>query len=313
MKKTCVPKLRFAEFKDSGEWEENALYKIANPVLRKKSTDLNDNNILSLSSEYGLILQTNYFDKKIAGENIDKYIKINLNDFVYNDRTTKLSTYGTIKRLSHYISGIVSPIYKCFRFDSNENPIFWEYYFESSVHEIQLSKLINEGAREGRFNVSIQKFLSILVFKPQANEQKKIASCLSSLDELINLQTKKLENLKQHKKGLMQNLFPKEGNTTPDWRFAEFRDSGEWEEKALNSILDYERPDKYIVESTDYKTSGIPVLTANKSFILGYTTEIDGVFNNLPVIIFDDFTTDKKYVDFPFKIKSSAIKILHFH
>jgi len=96
----------------------------------------------------------------------------------------------------------------------------------------------------------------------------------------------------------------------PRLRFPEFRDAGEWKHIPLRAILDYERPDKYIVNSDNYKPSGIPVLTANKSFILGYTSEQDGIFKDVPVIIFDDFTTDKKYVDFPFKVKSSAIKIL---
>lgn len=97
---------------------------------------------------------------------------------------------------------------------------------------------------------------------------------------------------------------------TPRLRFPEFREAGEWEEKPLNEILCYERPDACIVSDTDYHQSGIPVLTANKSFILGYTRENHGIYDDTPVIIFDDFTVDKKYVDFPFKVKSSAIKIL---
>ncbi|MFH1048093.1 MAG: restriction endonuclease subunit S [Patescibacteria group bacterium] len=84
-----------------------------------------------------------------------------------------------------------------------------------------------------------------------------------------------------------------------------------WEVKKLKELLDYERPDKYIVKSTEYQGNfKIPVLTANKSFIRGYTNEEFGICRDLPVIIFDDFTTDSKYVDFPFKVKSSAIKIL---
>jgi len=84
-----------------------------------------------------------------------------------------------------------------------------------------------------------------------------------------------------------------------------------WEVKKFRDLLDYERPDEYIVKSTDYSESvGTPVLTANKSFVLGYTDENFGIYKDVPAIIFDDFTTDSKYVDFPFKIKSSAIKIL---
>jgi len=97
----------------------------------------------------------------------------------------------------------------------------------------------------------------------------------------------------------------------PTLRFSEFREQTGWEVRFLSDILDYERPDNFIVETETYCEEGIPVLTANKSFILGYTRESTGIYVNLPVIIFDDFTTDKKYVDFPFKVKSSAIKILH--
>ena len=84
-----------------------------------------------------------------------------------------------------------------------------------------------------------------------------------------------------------------------------------WSLCRLEEVLDYEQPQAYIVKSTDYSDEySTPVLTPGKSFILGYTNEIDGVCDTLPVIIFDDFTTESKYVDFPFKVKSSALKIL---
>ncbi|MBI2325891.1 N-6 DNA methylase [Candidatus Collierbacteria bacterium] len=86
-----------------------------------------------------------------------------------------------------------------------------------------------------------------------------------------------------------------------------------WPTIELGQVLDYEQPTKYIVKSTDYKNEyTTPVLTAGKTFILGYTNETEGVYNTgLPVIIFDDFTTASKFVDFAFKVKSSAMKILH--
>jgi len=102
-----------------------------------------------------------------------------------------------------------------------------------------------------------------------------------------------------------------DNNLIPLYRFPEFKDDGNWNLSPLSDKIDYERPDKYIVKNTNYLNKGIPVLTANKSFVLGYTDENEGVYrDNLPVIIFDDFTVDNKYVDFPFKVKSSAIKIL---
>jgi type I restriction enzyme S subunit len=85
----------------------------------------------------------------------------------------------------------------------------------------------------------------------------------------------------------------------------------DWSVKKIKDLLDFEQPTKYIVESSSYTPAGkTAVLTANKSFVLGYTNETDGVYTNTPAIIFDDFTTDSKYVNFPFKVKSSAIKIL---
>ncbi len=84
-----------------------------------------------------------------------------------------------------------------------------------------------------------------------------------------------------------------------------------WQMVKLGDVLEYEQPTKYIVKSTLYNDNFFtPVLTAGQTFILGYTNEIENIFTNLPVIIFDDFTTATKYVDFPFKVKSSAMKIL---
>ena len=84
-----------------------------------------------------------------------------------------------------------------------------------------------------------------------------------------------------------------------------------WTLCCLEDVLDYEQPQAYIVNSTDYSDDyKTPVLTPGKSFVLGYTNELSGICNHLPVIIFDDFTTESKYVDFPFKVKSSAMKIL---
>ena len=87
-----------------------------------------------------------------------------------------------------------------------------------------------------------------------------------------------------------------------------------WIVTNFETILEYEQPTKYIVHDTNYKpTYKTPVLTAGKSFILGYTNETDNIFDDLPVIIFDDFTTESKFVDFSFKVKSSAMKILHIN
>lgn len=160
----------------------------------------------------------------------------------------------------------------------------------------------------GQGNLSGEIIKSIRVPFPSSKEQQKIAACLSSLDALITAAQERLDALKAHKKGLLQRLFPREGSKTPELRFAGF--TGEWEEKTLGEVLSYIQPTPYIVESTVYDPAGTPVLTAGKTFVLGYTDEADGIFTNLPTIIFDDFTTESRYINFPFKIKSSAIKML---
>jgi len=84
-----------------------------------------------------------------------------------------------------------------------------------------------------------------------------------------------------------------------------------WQKVKLSEVIKYEQPTNYIVKSENYDEQfGIPVLTAGKTFILGYTDEDKSVFKDIPVIIFDDFTTESRYITFPFKVKSSALKIL---
>lgn len=234
-----APKLRFPQFRGAAAWEIKELHTIAEPVSERADND-DENNILTLSGEHGLVLQSDYFGKQIAGTNSERYLKIERDDFVYNDRTTKASEYGTIKRLTKHPHGIVSPIYKCFRFRAGELPVFWEWYFESGAHEAQLRSLANEGARAGRFNVSIDRFLATSACTPKcgSGEQQKISACLSTLSELIGAESQKLDTLKVHKKGLMQQLFPCEGETLPRLRFPEFKRGGEWKKKRVDELGD---------------------------------------------------------------------------
>lgn len=234
-KPNLTPKLRFPEFRDGPEWSEEELRTIADPVSERADNE-DENNILTLSAEQGIVLQSEYFGKQVAGTNADRYLKIQRDDFVYNDRVTKASAYGTIKRLTKHPHGIVSPIYKCFRFKNGEQPGFWEWYFEAGAHESELRGIASEGARAGRFNVSIERFLSTNVRVPDPGEQQKIAECLSTLDDLIGAESQKLDALQAHKKGLMQQLFPREGETLPRLRFPEFRNTPEWTTRKLGDF-----------------------------------------------------------------------------
>ncbi len=146
-------------------------------------------------------------------------------------------------------------------------------------------------------------FENISILLPPLEEQKRIAEVLSLCDDIIENLTELIEKKEQYKKGVMQRVL------SGKVRFKGFTD--EWQTVRLGDILSYEQPNNYIVKNDEYNNKyECPVLTAGKTFILGYTNEKFGIYDKIPVIIFDDFTTETKYVNFPFKVKSSAIKIL---
>ncbi|MEI6169687.1 MAG: restriction endonuclease subunit S [Candidatus Saccharibacteria bacterium] len=174
-------------------------------------------------------------------------------------------------------------------------------YFNLDNRYLELRSLSTGGEGRGGLNLSIIKKIQIAF--PRKLEQTAIATVLADTDALIENLEKLIAKKKAIKQGAMQQLL------TGKKRLPGF--SGEWEVKKLGEMLDYEQPTKYLVKEAEYSDGyRTPVLTAGKTFILGYTSEEKGVFDNLPVIIFDDFTTAKKFVNFPFKAKSSAMKML---
>ncbi len=138
---------------------------------------------------------------------------------------------------------------------------------------------------------------------PSLNEQIAIADILSALDHYLYTLDALILKKESVKKALSFELLSQRK------RLKGFNQA--WQRVRLGDILSYEQPTKYLVATTQYLQKGFtPILTAGKTFILGYTNDKHGIYTNIPVIIFDDFTTDSKMVNFPFKVKSSAIKIL---
>ncbi len=176
--------------------------------------------------------------------------------------------------------------------------IRWLTYVLGRMH---LNRYSESSAQPG---LSVSKVLKLpLAFPPIESEQCAIATALSDADTLLDGLDRLIAKKRDLKQAAIQQLL------TGKTRLPGFE--GEWEVKLLGDLLTYERPDRYIVTSTSYSSQGdIPVLTANKAFILGYTTETSGICTDLPAIVFDDFTTDNKFATVPFKVKSSVIKIL---
>ncbi|MFC6204809.1 restriction endonuclease subunit S [Psychrobacter urativorans] len=163
------------------------------------------------------------------------------------------------------------------------------------------------GSAQPQLTVKIIKSLKLPV--PPIPEQQKIAKILTTWDKAISTTEHLIDNSTQQKKALMQQLLTGKKRLL-DGEGKRF--DKKWERIELGKLLDYKQPTPYLVQSTDYSDEyPTPVLTAGKTFILGYTDEEFGIFSeDLPTIIFDDFTTASKFVDFPFKAKSSAMKML---
>ena len=211
-------------------------------------------------------------------------------------------------------------------------PTYFELLYSSTyIQSILTSESI--GATMDNLNQGLLS--SIIIPIPPIEEQKRIVTTVGlwfSLIENLEVEYSELnQNISKAKSKILDlaihgKLVPQDPNDEPasellkrinpkfvpcdNPHYEQVPDG--WCVCTLEDIVDYEQPQAYIVHSTDYSDSyKIPVLTAGKSFIIGYTNEQDGICDNVPVIIFDDFTTDNKYVDFPFKVKSSAMKILH--
>lgn len=235
--KNLTPQLRFPEFKNSGEWEEKKLGEISSIV--KEKLGKNNYTLLSITAGHGLVSQLEKFGKEIAGSSYENYIVIHKNDFAYNKSATKDYQSGYVALLKTYdVAAVPNSIFLCFRIDETIlNVFFLEQLFKFNYHDKYLRKLIQIGARaHGSLNISNKDFFSIPIPVPPLKEQKKIAGFLSSVDELLEQEKIKLENLKEYKKGLLQNLFPKENQKVPDLRFPEFKNSGDWEEKQLGEL-----------------------------------------------------------------------------
>jgi len=305
--KKMVPEIRFSGFTDP--WEQRKLDDI---------TDVRDGThdspqylevghpfVTSKNVKDGFI---NYEDIQYISdqdfEEINKRSKVDKNDIL-------MGMIGTIGNIA-LVREVPDFAIKNIALIKDIGDIFYHYLYHclqsnSVVH--QLDENLDGGTQKF---IALNKIRELVIPVPSEYEQHKIGECMGLLDNIITLHQRKLEKLKTFKKAMLDKMFPKNGELVPEIRFSGFTDP--WEQCELGEILKYEQPQAYIVDSTYYDdTYNTPVLTAGQSFILGYTNEIFGIKDaseDNPVIIFDDFTTSSHYVDFPFKIKSSAMKLL---
>ncbi len=199
-----VPQLRFPEFVDEPPWECFLLKKLAKRIT-KRNTNSVELRALTNSAEHGVVDQREYFNKDIAS-NTDNYYIVETGDYVYNSRISSAAPVGPISK-NHVGTGVMSPLYTIFRFWSDAND-FFAHYFSSSHWHGYLRRVSNRGARYDRMAITNDDLMRMPIPTPSPREQQKIADCLGSLDDLIAAEGRKLDALRQHKQGLMQQLFP---------------------------------------------------------------------------------------------------------
>lgn len=206
-KKIFSQELRFKD--DSGEdfaeWEEKKLGEVAEKRI-KKNIDNKIINVFTNSAINGIVNQRDFFEKDIANQNnLNGYYIVENNDFVYNPRISSTAPVGPISR-NHLGSGVMSPIYTVFRLKLG-NVDFIECIFNTNVWHKHMENIANYGARADRMSFAIGDFYEMPIPFPSLSEQAKIANFLSSIDEKIETEEQILEQYKNQKAYLLQNMF----------------------------------------------------------------------------------------------------------
>lgn len=289
-----VPNLRFPEFE--GEWQEKRLSDIANlskGIGISKDQLSADGEPCILYGELYTKYKSETIKEVISKTNIDntKLVKSKANDVIIpcsGETAEEITTARCVLKDDILLGGDLN-IIRLHGYDGS----FMSYQLNGK-RKYDIAKVAQGVSVVHLYGEHLKNIKTI---NPSLNEQKKIANLLSLLDERISTQNKIIEKLESLIKGIRNDVFGK------------LRKSVGFN-AMIGDVLSYEQPQSYLVEDTEYTNEGTPVLTANKAFVLGYTSEIEGIYDKGDCIIFDDFTLDCKYVDFSFKVKSSAIKIL---
>ena len=201
------PEIRFPGFTD--DWEQRKLGEIAERV--QGNDGRMDLPTLTISAANGWMDQKERFSGNIAGKEQKKYTLLHKGELSYNHGNSKLAKYGTVFSLETYEEALVPRVYHSFKV-INGSSKFIEYYFATKIPDRELAKLVSSGARmDGLLNINFNEFMGINLTVPNKSEQEKISNYFSNLDRLITLHQRKCEQLKELKKFMLQNMFPKKG------------------------------------------------------------------------------------------------------
>ena len=226
------PEIRFKGYTD--EWEQRKLGDLVDRVTRKNQ-DLVSELPLTISAQYGLIDQNEFFDKRVASKDVSGYYLIENGEFAYNKSTSTDAPWGAIKRLDRYENGVLSTLYIIFGIKEN-NPVdsdFLVSYYSTNLWHKGIHEIAAEGARNhGLLNIAPADFFETKLMIPQdIEEQKKIGKYFEELERLITLHQRKCDEVKTLKKYMLQKMFPQNEQKIPEIRFEGFTEA--WEQRKL--------------------------------------------------------------------------------
>ena len=286
------------------EWCEERLKHYFKRLTRKNSEK--NQNVLTISAQYGLISQEDFFNKSVASEDKSNYFLLKKGDFAYNKSYSNGYPYGAIKRLDYYEKGIVSPLYICLESLQENTSDYFAQYFEAGLLNKEIHAVAQEGARNhGLLNIAVEDFFNTRVVVPKVPEQEKIAEILAGQDRVIALKEKLLAEKQKQKKYLLQQLL------TGKKRLPGF--SGEWKKYNFFMIFKVLSSQKYQIKKLKYFSVGkYPVIDQGKEFIAGYYNDEEKVIKcpKDGIIVFGDHTREIKFINFDFVVGADGTQLL---
>ncbi len=227
-----IPQRRFPGF--SGPWAFEPLSSVLSEHRVKNTAGY---EVFSVSMESGIVNQIEHLGRSYAAADTSNYNVGHRFDVVYTKSPLKAFPFGIVKQCKFEGEVALSPLYGVFTPKNRHVGLMIEAFFEAPGRaQAFLSPLCQKGAKN-TLQITNATFLSGKMALPkEGGEQQKIADCLDSADALIAAQERKVEALKAHQKGLMQQLFPQEGETEPRLRFSEFKGAGDWSEQSIDKL-----------------------------------------------------------------------------
>lgn len=248
-KQGLTPKLRFPEFRDAGTWKEKLLEDVLSPIVRETKKPAEPYTRLGIRSHGKGTFLKNFENPE---KNSMEYLyEVRCDDLIVNITFAWEGAVAIVKQTDY--GALVSHRFPTYIFKNDRaTPAFFQYKILDKQFIYNLGVISPGGAGRNRV-LNKNDFLKLAILLPDIVEQQKIADCLSSIDELIVAQTQKIETLKDHKKALIQLLFPAEGKTLPKLRFSEFQGAGDWEDEPLRELYSFKTTNSFSRDKLNYR------------------------------------------------------------